>query len=80
MGCSADEAQRLHDDRQVYGRWITDVAPEAESKAVEMFSIKAAESRLIRANFQAALKLNYFNNQILNGGEGGIRTRVRILS
>lgn len=28
---------------RIYGRWITDAAPEAGSKAVEMFSIKAAE-------------------------------------
>ena len=40
-------AQLGHSDwgmiRRVYGRWITDAAPEAGNKAVEMFRKKAAE-------------------------------------
>ena len=45
-----------------------------------MFAGKAAEVRLISANFRAAQKAIIYINQKLTGGEGGIRTRVRILS
>jgi hypothetical protein len=66
---------------RIYGRWIPEAAPDAGQKAVKIFGQNAGKNAGITAanagKLMPALELSTDKNQGLNGGEGGIRTRVR---
>ena len=69
---------------RIYGRWIPEAAPDAGQKAVKIFAQNAGKNAgIIAANagkLMPASQLSTDKNQVLNGGEGGIRTRVRVLA
>ena len=66
---------------RIYGRWIPEAAPDAGQKAVKIFGQNAGKNAGITAanagKLMPASELSTDKNQVLNGGEGGIRTRVR---